>query len=273
MNEIHPSRFHSRFVKESETAPRVSRRSFCVALGSAIAGLSCGIGGTEPPDNATATPELSARPAAPTQVTTPGFYQLWGESPRCHLLVPNSYRADTPLPLVVALHGAGSTSEGQYSLLASYAHDRGFLLLLPESQFQTWDGIQGLYATDLHTIDAGLTKTFERCAVDFNRVSLEGFSDGASYALGVGITNPQVFTRVVAFSPGFVTPASPKAAKPRVFISHGWRDPVLPIDGSSRIIVPELIEAGFSVDYHEFDGVHQITAPILAAALDFMLLP
>jgi len=34
-----------------------------------------------------------------------------------------------------------------------------------------------------------------------------GFSDGASYALSVGITNGDLFTHVIAFSPGFVAPA------------------------------------------------------------------
>jgi phospholipase/carboxylesterase len=53
----------------------------------------------------------------------------------------------------------------------------------------------------------------------------------------VGITNGDLFTHVIAFSPGFLAPARQEGA-PRLFISHGIHDTVLPIDRCSRRIVP-----------------------------------
>jgi len=46
--------------------------------------------------------------------------------------------------------------------------------------------------------------------------------------------------------------------KPPVFVSHGTRDRVLPIDRCSRRIVPRLEGAGYEVRYREFDGPHVV---------------
>ena len=56
--------------------------------------------------------------------------------------------------------------------------------------------------------------------VDPARLVIGGFSDGASYALSLGLINGQLFRKVAAFSPGFVVTGEPEG-KPRVFISHG----------------------------------------------------
>ena len=62
-----------------------------------------------------------------------------------------------------------------------------------------------------------------------------GFSDGATYALTLGLINGDLFRRIVAFSPGFVvTGAGVPHGKAKFFISHGTRDDILPIDRCSR---------------------------------------
>ena len=58
---------------------------------------------------------------------------------------------------------------------------------------------------------------------------------GASYALSVGLTNGDLFSDILAFSPGFMAPAVRHGA-PNIFISHGTQDTVLPIDRCSRRI-------------------------------------
>ena len=88
-------------------------------------------------------------------------------------------------------------------------------------------------------VDRALDLVFARYAVDPSRVVAEGFSDGASYALSLGLLNGDLFTHVIAFSPGFVTEGS-RRGKPRLFVSHGVHDPVLPIDLCSRRIVRDL---------------------------------
>ena len=72
--------------------------------------------------------------------------------------------------------------------------------------------------------------------------------DGASYALSLGLNNGGLFTHILAFSPGFMAPARTEDS-PRFFVSHGVQDAVLPIDRTSRRIVPRLEAAGYEVAY------------------------
>jgi predicted esterase len=102
--------------------------------------------------------------------------------------------------------------------------------------------------------------------VDPDRLAIAGFSDGATYALSVGLAQGLLFHHVLAFSPGFVIPA-PRVGRPAIFISHGTADPVLPIDRCSRRIVPALRADGYPVRYHEFVGGHSVPASIATAAV------
>jgi len=103
-------------------------------------------------------------------------------------------------------------------------------------------------------------------------VALAGVSDGASYALSLGIANGDVFTHLIAFSPGFVSPPG-QQGQPRVFISHGTADPILPIDACSRRIAPGLHQAGYDVTYLEFDGGHTVPPEIANEAWNWFATP
>ena len=119
----------------------------------------------------------------------------------------------------------------------------------------------GSYGPDVEFIDRALDWVSNRLTLDTRRLAITGFSDGASYALSLGITNGDLFTRVIAFSPGFMAPAT-RRGKPQVFVSHGTRDRVLPIERCSRRIVPQLDHAGYRVWYREFEGGHVVPPEI-----------
>lgn len=214
---------------------------------------------------------LSARPAHPSEAAPVGLQPLGLATGRDGLLyVPTGYRPDRPAPMALMLHGAGGNAEGGLAPLQRLADDAGLILLSPASRRQTWDVIVGGYGPDVAFIDRALEQTFERYAVDPARVAVGGFSDGASYALSVGITNGDLFTHVIALSPGFSAPASQEGA-PRLFLSHGTRDEVLPIDACSRRIVREVRGAGYDVTYHEFDGPHTVPPEIARDAVGWFL--
>lgn len=97
-----------------------------------------------------------------------------------------------------------------------------------------------------------------------------GFSDGATYALALGRANGTLFSRIIAFSPGFLIPAHLRGS-PRIFISHGRQDDVLLIDSCSRIIVPRLRRDGYDVTYREFDGEHEVPDAIVREALEWFV--
>ena len=187
-----------------------------------------------------------------------------------HLFVPNSYDISKPTPLVVSLHGAGGDFQNGVSLLRSYAEAEGFLLLAPSSQRQTWDVIVDAFGTDVTVLDAALRSTFERFNLDKSRLAIGGFSDGASYALSLGVTNGDLFTHVLAFSPGFLS-AREAHGSPKIYVSHGTGDQVLPIDHCSRRLVPQLKRAKYDVTYKEFEGGHTVPPERKLEAIDLFI--
>ncbi|MDQ4127169.1 MAG: alpha/beta hydrolase-fold protein, partial [Actinomycetota bacterium] len=146
-----------------------------------------------------------------------------------YLYVPADYRPDHPRPLVVLLHGAGEDARDGLALLRGQADGAGLILLALASRDYTWDmiALRGRYGPDVAAIDQALEQTFSRYTVDPSRVAVAGYSDGASYALSLGIANGDLFTHVMAFSPGFLAPTE-QTSTPRVFVSHGTRDGWLP---------------------------------------------
>src|SRR4029077_5418133 len=110
---------------------------------------------------------------------------------------------------------------------------------------------------------------FARCAIDRRRLAIGGFSDGASYALSLGLTNGDRFSAITAFSPGSIVGA-PGRNHPQIFISHGVGDQVLPVASTSRIFVPSLRKNGYNIDYREFSGRHAVTPDIAKQAMAWL---
>ena len=184
------------------------------------------------------------------------------------LYVPAGYGAEKKAPLALTLHGAGGDARSGVSHFLDLADEAGVVLIAPESRGRTWDLLAGGFGPDVAFIDRALERTFDRVAVDARRLAMTGFSDGASYALSLGPTNGDLFTHLIAFSPGFMAPAT-KRGKPPVFVSHGTRDGVLPIQETSRRIVPELERDDYEVRYREFDGPHTVPPSVAREALDW----
>lgn len=211
---------------------------------------------------------LRARPTIVTDPAPTGLQPLkWGDKRDSYLYVPPHYTPLRPLPLAVLLHGAGGHARHGIELLHHLADTAGLILVAPASTGRTWDIIvDRAYGPDVEAIDECVTYACDRYAVDGRRMALGGFSDGASYALSLGVANGDVFTHAIGFSPGFIAPAIERG-HPRVFISHGDTDRVLPIDACSRSIVPRLRAAGYEVEYMEFDGGHVLPPAIARAAV------
>ncbi len=215
---------------------------------------------------------LWARPKKVSGTAPVGLQPLMlGAARDSYLYVPATYRAKSPAPLVLLLHGAGGHARQGLDLLRSLADEAGVLLLAPASREHTWDLLVcRRYGPDVTIIERALEKVFSRYAVDSSRIAVGGFSDGASYALSLGITNGDLFTHVLAFSPGFVRPAGQEGS-PRIFVSHGTRDRWLPIDSCSRRIVPQLERAGYEVHYQEFEGGHVVPPNIGREAVGWFI--
>jgi len=107
---------------------------------------------------------------------------------------------------------------------------------------------------------------------------LAGFSQGAMLALDVAlaIDSPPV-SRVAVLSGALLTEAAqtldrPRAARPRVFISHGEQDQRLPFVGA-EIMQTLLDQHQFPVTFFRFQGGHAIPRPVIEAAHGFLFDP
>ncbi|MBM7808900.1 putative esterase [Geodermatophilus bullaregiensis] len=250
----------------------LTRRGLLLATGrvagaALLAGCGIQVPGAPPAagDAATLTARPGAAPGAPPP--PPGTRPLGLEQTRDALLHVPAAGVTGPVPLVVVLHGAGGDAESGLALLRPLADERGLLLLAPASRESTWDAVVRGYGPDVAGVDRALAAVSGTVPVDAARVAVAGFSDGASYALGLGLANGELFRRVVAFSPGFVPPG-PRTGRPPVFVSHGTADEVLPIDRTSREVVPELRDDGYDVTYREFDGGHVVPPEAAREAVD-----
>lgn len=184
------------------------------------------------------------------------------------LYVPVNHKNVAPTPLALLLHGAGGSAAHGSSLLQAYADESNIILLAPKSLHATWDVIADEYGVDVAFIDRTLQFVFEHCNIDENRFAVGGFSDGASYALSLGLINGQLFSHIIAFSPGFMAPTR-QVGTPEIFVSHGIHDRVLPIERCSRRLVPQLKRAGYAATYREFDGPHVVPPEIAREAVEW----
>lgn len=165
------------------------------------------------------------------------------------------------------LHGAGAPATQGLSLLQPYADAHNIILIAPAARAYSWDIIASdAFGPDAIYLDQALALAFDTYAIDHQQLAIGGFSDGASYALCLGLTNGDLFTHVIAFSPGFAYTLQTRG-KPAVFISHGVDDPVLPIAPCSRRIASQLRRQGVALKYTEFAGGHEIPAAISASAV------
>jgi predicted esterase len=220
-----------------------------------ILSIACSLGHSQ--EAGTRHGRFTARPRPTTHQAAPGFSSLGlGRDRDALLYVPPAAKAGS-VPLLVLLHGAGGSASGMRTRLLGTADSIEFAILLPDSRGPTWDAIRGGYGPDIAFIDSALTLVFSRVAIDPARVIVGGFSDGASYALALGRVNGDLFSKVVAFSPGFVPPGSP-TGKPEIFITHGSDDRILPYESTSMRIVPALKRAGYNVILREFNGGHTV---------------
>ena len=246
--------------------------------------LSCAVGTDE-----ASAPERSGEPSSvlegsgePGRLLTPpepaaaeppaaGLQPLGLDEPRDGLLyVPAGYERGRAAPLVLMLHGAGGDPRGGLDPFLRLADDHGLVLVAPASRGRTWDRVLGGYGPDVRTVGRALARSFSRVDADRSRLAVAGFSDGASYALSLGMANGDLFTHVIAFSPGFTAPGS-RRGRPRLFVTHGVHDDVLPISTTSRRILRDARSDGYDVRYREFDGGHLVPGELAGEAVRWFL--
>jgi phospholipase/carboxylesterase len=97
---------------------------------------------------------------------------------------------------------------------------------------------------------------------------LGGFSQGGMMTYQMGIPRPERFAGLFALSstvksPDLIHPRLPERRDHPVFVAHGTRDMIAPIElGKGSIDL--LREWGYSPEYHEYEGMaHEIRQEVI----------
>jgi phospholipase/carboxylesterase len=221
----------------------------------------------------TRTGRIQARPTSVEHAAPTGVLPLdLGRMRDGYLYVPASYRPTVPNALILMLHGSGGHAHHGVELLQQLADETGSILVAPTSKFYTWAEMPQGPALDGRTVNHALEYVFANYAIDPARISAAGFSDGASYAMTLGLANGDLFQHVIAFSPRFAMEPGVHESRnnPHLFISHGMRDEVMPISTCSQRIVAPLEQAGIDVEYAEFEAGHRIPPAIARQAIEWL---
>ena len=202
-----PAEVNLAFLEESSCRPYVSPVALLAGAGCTSQGPDASREGTMTGRKASKA-RLVARPRPASDRThspsgDPGLPTLRAGSGG---LLCVAARPDRSLPLLVVLPGAGSKPAAGLAP-PSAARRRGRRHpLSPGSCDRTWDAIGGNHGPDVSSIHVLHKEVFDRYSIDPDRLVNSGFSDGASYALSLGLANGDLFTDLIAFSPGSSRP-------------------------------------------------------------------
>jgi len=260
----------------------MNRRAFCAITGGAAVSLTlnaaCRSGWARLPNDGrlTARPAASGKPLGgptPLGMMTVGRQTSLGlDRDRDAILQLPKSSTTGPLPLLIFLHGATQTAEDMFWYLDSAPDETGVAILAPNARETTWDAITGGFGPDIQFLNAALQRVFDMVAIDPARIAIGGFSDGATYAISLGLINGDLFKRVAAFSAGFVIDGAVQG-KPSFYLSHGTDDQILPIDRCGRRIAADLKSRGYEVTFREFAGRHEIPKDVMLEGLRWVSEP
>ena len=251
----------------------VSRTRRCLLKSTTIASMACGLGIPMVQAAAAEAGRFTAVLSRPNQALEPGEHVLEEIGGRRTLLyLPPSYNPEIEHPFLVMFHGARGDGDSTLQSARASADEHGVILLCPSTQAGTWDGIRGSFARDFNVINTLLQRAFDSCAIDSRHIAIGGFSDGASYGVSLGLINGDLFTHVIAHSPGFII-SDNWHGKPGVYVSHGRQDTVLPFDRCGAAIVKRLQAKGYTPRFDVFEGGHTASPEIRSAALAWFTRP
>lgn len=190
-----------------------------------------------------------------------------GKPMKYSLYIPTSYDKQKKAPLIVALHGLGSSAAGimRYPGFTRHAEKHGYLIVAPTGyNSRGWYGSRGkgggrgsdpdnlgeLSEKDVMNVLALIRKEFN---IDDNRIYLMGHSMGGGGTWHLGIKYPDIWAAL-----GPIAPAAPRSTSGLEKMTH---IPVIVIQGDkdglvrgARRWVAKMKELKMKYEYLEIEG-------------------
>ena len=167
-----------------------------------------------------------------------------------HVELPED-RAEEPAALMF-LHGWGSSGEGTLTMrgVVDAALERGYAVIAPDGipregrSGRTWafHPERPQRRDEIAFLTAVRDDAAERFGLDPGRMLLAGFSIGGSMTSYLACAEPDAFAAYAPVSGSFWRPHPETCAGPvRLLHTHGWRDPVVPLEG--RLLRGDSLDA------------------------------
>jgi polyhydroxybutyrate depolymerase len=182
---------------------------------------------------ATVTPDVT--PPAPT---LPGDYveaiESGGQTRHYRLHVPPGYRPDEPVPLVINLHGLGSSMDQQALLsgASEKADEAGFVVVYPQGSDvpRMWHGEPSPAGReDVQFIRELVAHLQERLNIDPDGIYATGFSNGGGMAHRLACDLSDTIAAIGPVAGAYLLDERCAPERPVPVIAfHGTADPIVP---------------------------------------------
>ena len=222
------------------------------------------------------TLRLAHRPVEAREEASPtGFVELESGSSRAVLLTPSVIDSQRSYPLITVFHGAGRQDEMLVKACRDQPDSRQALFLIPRSVEPTWDLIAGGGGQpDLEFLEYAWDLVYRRYPIDPGRQVLMGYSDGASYALSLALSNPGFFDAGLCWAAGFASmdrnAVGAQDKRTRFYLEYGTADPLFPFDQIALPMRKNLERAGYRVRFSvDEGGRHWPSGAFQGEALDW----
>ena len=187
-----------------------------------------------------------------------GFVQLEKGEARGVLLTPEEIDPNRRYPLFTVFHGAGRQDEMLVKACRNEPEARQAFFFIPRSVAPTWDLIAGGEGEDFEFLEFAWDLIYRRYPIDSDRQCVIGYSDGASYALSLALSNPGFFDAAICWAAGFVVMDRRAVGQPsrrtRIYLEYGTHDELF---GFKEVALPmreRLETAGYSVEFSVDEG-------------------
>lgn len=161
------------------------------------------------------------------------------ENGEYHVLVPDGWDEQEPLPVVVHFHGYRGSAEQYYAnddIVDSFS-EAGVLAILPNGIDGRWNSnpawTEPGERDDFAFVAAVLDDVAARLPLDKDRVYATGFSAGSAMAVRLACTESERFAAIAPISGGFWDPAPTDCSMAPIPVSHthGTSDETWPLEG------------------------------------------
>ena len=178
------------------------------------------------------------------------------DSTLCLVSGPAGYSPDRSWPMLITLHGYGSSARRFHLVWHEAAATSGFILVTPQGEDRTEEGIGWSWGRDAEEIvRRSIDATTRSVRTDESHIFLTGFSQGGTLTYEIALRHPHLFRGIAPVGAGRTLPDPARLdllSRMRVYIGHGELEPHL---DEVRRFAADLGSRGSTVMLREYQGV------------------